>query len=70
MAGELLPDLELRYIGFTEERPSRDGWKDASRNLELLYRDHDRDEDTQMLVALMSIENVELPPTHQLEFLA
>ena len=47
--------------------------KNAATHLELLYADHDRDEisneDSAMLVALMSIENVEIPPAQQLEFL-
>jgi hypothetical protein len=73
MAGADLTDEELRFVGFAEERPpSRGGWKDASRHLELLYGDHDRDglssEDSAMLSALMSIDTVDLSQ-ERLDFL-
>jgi hypothetical protein len=75
MAGEALTAEELRFVGFSEESVSRrrDGWQDASRHLEVIYRHRDRDElsaeDSAMLSALMSVDNVELPPAYALEFL-
>ncbi len=49
------------------------GVEQQRADLELLYGDRDREElsseDSAMLSALMSIDNVELPPAHALEFL-
>jgi hypothetical protein len=75
MAGAALTDEELRFVGFAEECPDRGGWQDASRHLEILYADHDRDElsaeDAETLHALMAIDNpAELPPAYALEFLS
>jgi hypothetical protein len=74
MAGEPLSEDERRFVGFAEESPDRDGWKNAATSLEVIYRsDHDRDElepaDRDLLVSLMQIDNAELPAAHALEFL-
>jgi hypothetical protein len=74
MAGEALTAEELRFVGFTEERPRvRDGWQDAATNLGVIYFHGDRyelsPEDSTMFAALMSVDNVELPAAHALEFL-
>ncbi len=65
MAGEPLSEDEFRFVGFTEERPrSRDGWKHASSNLEVIFHHDDRNElsseDSAMLAALMAVERVDL----------
>jgi hypothetical protein len=74
LAGELLSEDELRFVGLVQECPDRGGWQNAASHLELLYRqhDHDRDElsteDSAVLSALMAIETVDLSQ-ERLEFL-
>lgn len=66
LAGELLSEDELRFVGLTEEGSDRGGWQNAATHLELLYRDHDdgreemSTEDSALLSALMAIETVDL----------
>jgi hypothetical protein len=54
------PD-ELRFVGFAQECPDRGGWRNAATSLGILYHD-DREElsseDSAMLSALMSIDDV------------